>query len=82
MFKRKKKDRGNNPMIFIATLINQYHAIDHMCGTKEEKEWAKARLEKKILNKSKNLSNTLITQLKSSMKSKYVWEVVKNQYLD
>lgn len=81
MFKKKRK-RGYNPMIRIAILMNQYHAIDLMHGTEEEKAWAKKRLEKRILSNTKMLSSILITQLKSSMKSKSMWEGIKSQYLD
>lgn len=78
----KRNRKGYNPMIGIALLMNQYHAIDLMEGTKEEKEWAKQRLAKQILGKSKGLSNILIEELKNSMKSKLLWEMLRNQYLD
>jgi hypothetical protein len=80
MFKKNRKS-GFNPMIRIALLMNQYHSIDFMEGTKEEKRWAKSRLEKTIMDFSKGLSTILISQLKISMKSKAAWEGIKEQYL-
>lgn len=76
------RKRAYNPMMRVAILMNQYHSIDMMEGTKDEKQWAKKRLLKRVLKACSGLSPRLVSEIKSSTKSKYQWEYLKNQYLD
>lgn len=63
-----------NPLMKIITLMNQYHSIDLMFATPEEKQYAKDRLETQVLGILKHTSTSIHGSIKASFKSKAVWE--------
>ncbi|MBT8449853.1 MAG: hypothetical protein KJO69_09195 [Gammaproteobacteria bacterium] len=77
-YKKQVQRKERDPLQRIVTLMNQYHSIDLMDGTRAEKEWAKERLETQI----KKLANHISTHVKGdiflSLKSKANWERVRN----
>lgn len=66
-----------NPIIRIVYLVNQYHSIDLMEATKEEKEWAKERLSEEIRLASHTVSPSTRGLIRSCMKNKDLWETTR-----
>jgi hypothetical protein len=82
--KREVRDNrriNGNPLQSIAVLINQYHSIDLMPASKEDKEFTKQRIVREINEKMINVSKDIHPQLKASIKSKRVWEEFRNTIL-
>ena len=75
VLRRKEKD----PTQRILTLMNQYWGIDNMHGTPEEKEWAKSRLRKDIMGIARHLSLGMQGDIKLSLKTRRVWETVRER---
>lgn len=67
-----------NPLLKIVTLMNNYHAIDSMYATPEEKQWAKDRLETQILGILKHTSKSIHGSVKASFKNKALWEETRD----
>ena len=68
------RDEKKNPLQKLIRLMNQYHSIDLMYGTPEEKSWAKSRLEKQIIGIMRYTSTSIHGSVKASFKSKAVWD--------
>lgn len=64
----------NDPLKKIIRLMNHFWAIDKMYATKEEKTWAKNRLETQILGILRHTSTAIHGSIKASFKSKAVWD--------
>jgi len=69
-----------NPMYEISNLMNTYHSID-MMDYIDDKDAAKRLIYKEVMRKSKRISETMNTKLKGALKSKQVWELMRNQFL-
>jgi len=65
---------NKNPSTKIATMINQYYAIDDMFATNEEKRWAKVRLHDMIIRLMKHVSKDAHYKIKASLDNKANWE--------
>lgn len=70
-----------NPFQRIAVMLNAFHAIDMMYGTKEEKEKNKELLKYEILSNLKYLSEDIHSEIKASLKNKTVWEDLRKRLL-
>ena len=70
-----------NPLQRIAVMINAFHAIDLMYGTKEEKEKNKELLKYEILSNLKYVGKDIISELKASLKNKSIWEDFRKRML-
>jgi len=58
--------------------MNQYHSIDSMYATDEEKVWAKNRLETQILGILRHTSTAIHGSIKASFKNKALWEETRD----
>ena len=67
-----------DPTQKIISLMNTYHSIPLMDGTKEEKEWAQDRLSRQILGLANHISTQLKGDIQLSLKSREHWEATKN----
>ena len=67
-----------NPLMKIVSLMNQYHSIDDMFATPEEKTWAKNRLETQVRGLLRHVGTSVQGSIKASFKSKVVWEETRN----
>lgn len=70
-----------NPFQRIAVMLNAYHAISDMYGTKEEKEKNKELLKSEILSNLKYVSEDIHSEIKASLKNKTVWEDLRKRIL-
>ena len=75
VIRRKERD---NPLEKILQLMNQYHSIDLMEATVEEKDWAKERLYKRIMGIARHCSKDMQGTIKASLKNKLLWEATRN----
>jgi len=75
----KNYDR-KNPLMKIITMMNQYHSIDKMYASKEEKDWAKDRLKSEITHILKFHSSDIHGRIKASFHSIEIWEETR-EYL-
>lgn len=78
--RRSHWEEKKNPLLKIVRLMNQYHSIDLMYATPEEKEWAKSRLEDQIMGILRHTSPSIHGRIKASFKSKAVWDETR-EYL-
>lgn len=69
-----------NPMFRIAELMNAYHSVDNMDYIIDKDE-ARRLISKEVIRKSKHISETLTTKLKGALKSKLVWNLMRDQFL-
>jgi len=70
-----------NPFQRIAVLINQYHSVDLMYATKEDKEFTKSRIKKDVYRQLKYVSNDIHSTIKMSLRSKDIWDDTKDSLL-
>ena len=63
----------------VTNLLNNYHSIEQMDGTKEEKAWAKKRLYAEIHNATLNLNKDTQRLVRKALKSRRDWEDIKEQ---
>ena len=72
----KRRNKKIPPVLFQLTgMLNQYHSINYMEGSSEDKKYTKSILKGKIQNKIKQVkSNSLQIELTMSIEIKAVWE--------
>jgi hypothetical protein len=70
-----------NPLLRISKLINQFHSIDLMYATYEEKEWAKKRLRFNILKISEGLNESMRSIIRISLNNKQYWENIRENLI-
>lgn len=70
-----------NPLQRIAVLMNQYHSVDLMYGSKEDKEYTKQRIKNDIYKLMKYVSRDIHSSIKASFKSKDVWEMTRQSII-
>lgn len=70
-----------NPLLRISKLINQFHSIDLMYATTEEKEWAKKRLRFTITKISEGMNDSMQSIIRISINNKQYWESVRENLI-
>lgn len=70
-----------NPLQRIAVLLNKYHSVDLLYGTKEDKEYTKSIIKKDIYKQLKYVSEDIHATIKASIRSKDIWDDTKNRIL-
>lgn len=77
--KEQTKER-KNPIVRLVRLINQYHSIDSMDGTQDEKQWAKERLKKEIKKESKYVGKNFSNRISAFLNNREIWEEERKKF--
>lgn len=78
---QERINERKNPSHKLIRMINQFHSIERLDGTREEKDWAKKRLRGMIYSQANNVGSHFSNMIGAYLNDENLWNRDRDKFI-